>query len=199
MMTTLRYVSLLSLLNLQISRPFSILQEQEGGQTNTPPPRPTEEWMLICQQNADLQPSMDTQDGIDWTLAAHSYPTLEEAPSFISQQRQAAGQHVFTTSANPANLQGKQQQVYTIVQQHQSANSPPPLRMIAQLAQGSPTSSTASDFSCSASCWLQLQLVWPPSTLMARPSTPSSACPPEESSRTWRERDSPNCSRHSQR
>ena len=83
--------------------------------------------MLICQQNADLQPSMD---GIDWTLAAHSYPTLEEAPSFISQQKQAAGQHVFTTSANPANLQGKQQQVYTIVQQHQSANSHPPLRMI---------------------------------------------------------------------
>ena len=54
--------------------------------------------MLICQQNADLQPSMDTQDGIDWTLAAHSYPNIEEAPSFISQQRQAAGQHVFTTS-----------------------------------------------------------------------------------------------------
>ena len=124
------YYHYYTLLNLQISRPFSILQEQEGGQTNTPPPRPTEEWMLICQQNADLQPSMDTQDGIDWTPAAHSYPTLEEAPSFISQQRQAAGQHVFTTSANPANLQGKQQQVYTIIQQHQSANSPPPLRMI---------------------------------------------------------------------
>ena len=124
------YYHYYTLLNLQISRPFSILQEQEGGQTNTPPPRPTEEWMLICQQNADLQPSMDTQDGIYWTLAAHSYPTLEEAPSFISQQRQAAGQHVFTTSANPANLQGKQQQVYTIVQQHQSANSPPPLRII---------------------------------------------------------------------
>ena len=86
--------------------------------------------MLICQQNADLQPSMDTQDGIDWTLAAHLYPTLEEAPTFISQQKQAAGQHVFTTSADPANLQGKQQQVYTIVQHHQSANSPPPLRMI---------------------------------------------------------------------
>ena len=78
------YYHYYTLLNLQISRPFSILQEQEGCQTNTPPPRPTEEWMLICQQNADLQPSMDTQDGIDWTLAAHSYPTLEEAPSFIS-------------------------------------------------------------------------------------------------------------------
>ena len=69
----------------------------------------------------------------------------------------------------------------------------------AQLAQGSPTSFTASDFSCSTRCWLQLQLVWPPSTSMARPSTPSSACPPEQSSRTWWERDSPSCSRHSQR
>ena len=131
-MTTLRYVSLLSIPscdNKLVSLCF-ILQEQEASQTNTPPPRATEEWMLICQRNADLQPSMDTQDGIDWTLAAHSYPTLEEAPSFISQQKQAAGQHVFTTSANSANLQGKQQQVYTIVQQHQSANSPAPLRMI---------------------------------------------------------------------
>ena len=105
---------------------LSLLQEQEGGQTNAPPPpRPTEEWMLICQRNADLQPSMATQDGIDWTLAAHSYPTLEEAPSFISQQRQAAGQHVFTTSADPANLQGKQQQVYTIVQPHSHQSTGP--------------------------------------------------------------------------
>ena len=89
-----------------------------------------EEWMLICRQNADLQPSMDTQEGIDCTQVAQAYPNMEEAPSFISQQRQAAGQHVFTTTANPANLQGKQLQAYTIVQQHQSATSPPPLRMI---------------------------------------------------------------------
>ena len=86
--------------------------------------------MLICQQNADLQPSMDTQEGINWTQASQAYPNLEEAPSFISQQRQTAGQHVFTTIANPANLQGKQLEAYTIVQQHQSAASPPPLMMI---------------------------------------------------------------------
>ena len=86
--------------------------------------------MLICHHNADLQPSMDTQEDIEWTQAAQSYPNIDEAPSFISQQRQAARQHVFTTTANPANLQGKQLQVYTIIQQHQSAVNPPPLRMI---------------------------------------------------------------------
>jgi len=35
--------------------------------------------MLICQQNAHQKPSMDTQEDIDWTLAARSYPSLEEA------------------------------------------------------------------------------------------------------------------------
>ena len=82
------------------------------------------------QRNADLQPSVDTQEDIDWTLAAQSYPNLEEAPRFMTEQRQAAGQHTITTTADPRNLQGKQLQVYTIVQQHQSAISPPPLRMI---------------------------------------------------------------------
>ena len=108
----------------------SSLQEQEDSQTATPPARATEEWMLICCQNADLQLSVDTQEDIDWTSSAQSYPNIDEAPSFISQQRQAASQHVFTTTANPANLQGKQLQVYATVQQHHSANSPPPLRMI---------------------------------------------------------------------
>ena len=86
--------------------------------------------MLICQRNTDLQPNTDSQQDIDWTLASQSYPNVEEAPSFISQQRQAAGEHVFTTSANPQNLQGKQLQVYTAVQQHHDAVNPPPLRMI---------------------------------------------------------------------
>ena len=86
--------------------------------------------MLICQRNTDLQPNTDSQEGIDWTLASQSYPNLEEAPSFISQQRQAAPEHVFTTFADPLNLQGKQLQVYTTVQQHYHAANPPPLRMI---------------------------------------------------------------------
>ena len=104
------------------------LQEQEDGQTTTPSSRCTEEWMLICRQHAHLQPSMDTEN-IDWTLAAQSYPNIEEAPSFILQQCQAAGQHTFTTTADRRNLRRKQLQVYTIVQQHHSANSPPPLKM----------------------------------------------------------------------
>ena len=86
--------------------------------------------MLICQRNTDLQPNTDSQEGIDWTLASQSYPNLEEAPSFISQQRQVAAEHVFTTFADPLNLQGKHLQVYTTVQQHYHAANPPPLRMI---------------------------------------------------------------------
>ena len=86
--------------------------------------------MLICQHNTELQPNTDSQQDIDWTQAAQTYPNVEEAPSFISQQRQAAGQHIFTTSADPQNLQGKQLQVYTTVQQHYKAVNPPPLGMI---------------------------------------------------------------------
>ena len=86
--------------------------------------------MLICQHNTELQPNTDSQQDIDWTKAAQTYPNVEEAPSFISQQRQAAGQHIFTTSADPQNLQGKQLQVYTTVQQHYKAVNPPPHRMI---------------------------------------------------------------------
>ena len=105
-----------------------LLQEQD--QHTGQPPRLVEEWMLVCQCNSDLQPNIDSQQDIDWTQAAQSYPNVEEAPSFISQQRQAAGEHVFTTSADPKNLQGKQLQVYTTVQQHSKAASPPPLWMI---------------------------------------------------------------------
>ena len=51
-------------------------QEQEDSPTTTSRSQPTEQWMLICQQSVDLQPSMDTQEDIDWTLAAQSYPNL---------------------------------------------------------------------------------------------------------------------------
>ena len=44
-----------------------------------------------------MKPSMDTQEDVDWTLAAQSYPNIDEAPSFIAQQRQAAGKHVFNS------------------------------------------------------------------------------------------------------
>ena len=105
-------------------------QEQEKSQQNAQPSQALEEWMLICQHNVYLQPNPDSLQDIDWIQAARSYSNVEEAPSFISQQRQAAGQHVFTTTADPVNLQGKQLQVYTTIQQHHAAINPPPLRMI---------------------------------------------------------------------
>ena len=86
--------------------------------------------MLVCRQNQHSEPDVSSNEDVDWTLAAQSYPNLAEAPSFISQQRQAAEERIFTTSASPHNLQGKQLQVYTTVQQHYTAVNPPPLRMI---------------------------------------------------------------------
>ena len=86
--------------------------------------------MLICQRNAELQSSSDSQENFDWTQAARSYPNVEEAPSFVSQQQQTAAQHVFTTSADPLNLQGKQLQVYTAVREHAEAVDPLPLHVI---------------------------------------------------------------------
>ena len=40
--------------------------------------------MLICQRSGDFQPDSSSQEDFDWTAAAHSYPNLEEAPTFIS-------------------------------------------------------------------------------------------------------------------
>ena len=71
--------------------------------------------MLICQSNADLQPSTETQDDADWSAGSQAYPNVEEMPTFISRHREAAGQQSFTTSADPRNLQGKQLQAYTLI------------------------------------------------------------------------------------
>ena len=86
--------------------------------------------MLVCQHNDDLQPNIESEQEVDWTRAGQAYANIEEMPSFISQQRESAAQHAFTTSADPQQLQGKQLQLYTIVQRHMEAETPPPLRMI---------------------------------------------------------------------
>ena len=86
------------------------LQEQEDGQATT----------IIATYrgvDADMSPacSMLTYSPA-WTrrrastghwLPSHIYPNIEEAPSFISQQCQAAGQHTITTTADPHNLPGE--------------------------------------------------------------------------------------------
>ena len=104
-------------------------QEQEQLHVH-PEPRATEveEWMMVCQRNADYQADSNTQQSeFDWT---HAYPNLHEMPSFISRQLESTTASAFTTSANPLRLQGKQLQVYDIVRRHLEADAPPPLRMI---------------------------------------------------------------------
>lgn len=85
--------------------------------------------MLICQSNADLQPSTESEDE-DWSAGAQRYTNVEGMPTFISRHRESAGQHSFTTSADPQHLQGKQLQAYNIVREHAEADHPPPLRLI---------------------------------------------------------------------
>ena len=92
--------------------------------------KPKHEWMLIFQRHTELQPTSEFHQDIDWTLAAQSYPNLNESPSFISRQQQAVERYTFTTTADSSNLYGKQLQVYTIVHEHFEATSQPPLRMI---------------------------------------------------------------------
>ena len=86
--------------------------------------RATEEWMLICHRNADFTNSRDCDEDHDWSASSSAYPNLEELPTFITR-RQSAQQHVFTTTADPTCLQGKQLATYRLVQQHSI-----PLRMI---------------------------------------------------------------------
>ncbi len=112
---------------------FLHLQDPEENQepTRSHPTRALEEWMLVCQRDCDQQPDTSSQDDFDWTTAAQSYPNLEEAPTFISRNRQQATTRVFMTSANPDNLAGTQLEVYTSVQEHFTAtDSPSPLRLI---------------------------------------------------------------------
>ena len=84
----------------------------------------------MCQRNADLQPNIESEQEVDWTRAVQAYTNIEEIPSFISRQHASAGQRAFTTGADPRQLQGKQVQVYTIVQQNMEAEGPSPLMMI---------------------------------------------------------------------
>ena len=109
--------------------PF-LLQESSDQQPNQRPTGALEEWMLICQSNTDLQLNIESQDD-DWTAAGvQRYPNVEEMPTFISRHHESAGQHIFTTSADPQHLQEKQLQTYNMVQEHAESDHPEPLRLI---------------------------------------------------------------------
>lgn len=105
--------------------------QEENQPDQSPPNRSVDEWMLVCQGNADLQPcNTNSEQNVDWTHAAQVYPNLDEMPSFIARQRQSSAQCVFTTTADPLQLTGKQLQAYTILQQHLQAEANTPLRLI---------------------------------------------------------------------
>ncbi len=106
------------------------MQADQEEHQNAPPTRAVEEWMLVCQRNTDRQPDTSSQQDFDWSLPAQSYSNLEEMPSFIAQQRQAAPQLAFTTSANPQHLQGKQLEAYNVVLRHTRSQDPLPLMLI---------------------------------------------------------------------
>ena len=105
-------------------------QEQSDQQPNQQTTRAVEVWMLIYRNSTDLQPSTESQDDVDWSAGSQSYPNVEEMPTFISRHRESAGQHLFTTSADPQHLQGKQLQAYNTVREHAEADHPPSLRLI---------------------------------------------------------------------
>ena len=104
---------------------FFLFQEP----TRTRPVRATEEWMLICQRNADLQPEFNSDDG-NWSESSNMYSNLEELPTFLSRHRQTAAPRTYTTTADPQLLQGKQLQAYKLVRQHFESDGSPPLRLI---------------------------------------------------------------------
>lgn len=90
----------------------------------------TEEWMLICQHNIDVQPVSDPQENYDWTISSQSYSNLGEVPSFISSRRGSTIQSTATHNVDARLLLGKQLHVYNIVYQHFHSNNPNQLKLI---------------------------------------------------------------------
>ena len=86
--------------------------------------------MLICQTGHDMQPSIDPNDNVDWTLSSRLYSNLHEMSSFIATHRQSTTQITYTNNVNPNLLQAKQLQVYNSVSQHLEVNDTTPLYMI---------------------------------------------------------------------
>ena len=107
-------------------------QEQEEDQEDDTPPTAVEDWMLICQHEAEFSHSDgDKGSAHDWSQAAKEYPNLKEMPSFIAQQRQQHETQPAEITADPAHLQGKQLHAYNIVREHLEGNGVEgPLRMI---------------------------------------------------------------------
>lgn len=89
--------------------------QPDSNQQQQLPHTATEEWMLLCQSHPYLQTQPHPQQEFDWTASTHTYPNILEAPTFITRSREIAPPQQFTTTADPAMLQGKQLHAYTII------------------------------------------------------------------------------------
>ena len=94
--------------------------------------RNVQEWMLICQNNAQFEDAdVSANEDMDWSLAGEAYTDLHEMPSFIDRQRQDHSPQSHSTAVDPGNLQGQQLRAYNIVREHfLSEERQEPLRMI---------------------------------------------------------------------
>jgi ATP-dependent DNA helicase PIF1 len=108
-----------------------LLQQQEDEEeptatstTTTNDHRAQEEWMLICHRHADFSNTNDCDDDHDWSASSSLYPNMEEFASFITRHRQSAPDRIFTTTADPSNLQGKQLATYNLIKDHMESNNP---------------------------------------------------------------------------
>jgi len=110
----------------------SIPQGQEEDQKDDTPPTAVEDWMLICQHEAEFSHSNgDKRTAHDWSQAAKEYPNIKEMPSFIAQQCQQYQTQPPETTADPDHLQGEQLCAYSIVREHfERGRVEEPLRMI---------------------------------------------------------------------
>ena len=75
-----------------------IFLQEPDEQESSSQSRATENWMLVCQRNTDLQPDMRSQEDVNWTQSTQLYPNIQEAPSFVSQQRQLEAEDVHYNS-----------------------------------------------------------------------------------------------------
>ena len=88
---------------------FFITQEVDVGEDGPDSAdRNVQEWMLICQNNAQFEDAgTSANEDVDWSLAGEAYPDLHEMPSFIDRQRQDHSPQSHSTAADPGNLQGQ--------------------------------------------------------------------------------------------
>ena len=58
-------------------------QEQDQDEKEESYGHRIDDWMLICQHNAEFGQAIGEEEDCDWSLAARAYPELREMPSYI--------------------------------------------------------------------------------------------------------------------